>query len=127
VVGRVVLDPPDPLDSLITSVFNDHQRRITQRGRLLGPDAAAFAAAEFGRLGTTVLVRSSPWRLGPSEADLAAEWLAGWLGAAREQQPELAAETDIYKRRRLRQADAGQLAIVVDHADLLVLPDDLSR
>jgi glycosyltransferase 2 family protein len=35
---------------------------------------------------------------------------------------ELAAETDGYARRRLAEARAGQLAITVDHADLLVLP-----
>jgi hypothetical protein len=34
----------------------------------------------------------------------------------------LAAETDGYRRRRLAQAIAGQLAVTVDHADLLVLP-----
>ena len=73
-------------------------------------------------LGAEVLVRPSPWRLGASQADLAAEWFTGWVGAACEQQPELAAETDGYTRRRLAQAAAGQLAVTVDHADLLVLP-----
>ena len=72
--------------------------------------------------GAEVLVRASPWRLGASDADLAAEWLTGWVGAAREQQPELAAEADVYIRRRLAQARAGQLAVTVDHADLLILP-----
>jgi hydrogenase maturation factor len=44
------------------------------------------------------------------------------VGAACEQQVELAAETDAYARRRLAEATAGQLAVTVDHADLLVLP-----
>ncbi len=77
---------------------------------------------EFGRLGAEVLVRASPWQLGASHADLAAEWLGGWMGAACEQQVELAAETDVYTRRRLAQARAGQLAVTVDHADVLILP-----
>ena len=58
----------------------------------------------------------------PAQADLAAEWFTGWVGAACEQEVELAAETDAYARRRLAQAAAGQLAVTVDHADLLVLP-----
>jgi len=68
-----------------------------------------------------VLVRPSPWRLGAPDADLAAEWLTGWLDAACEQQAELAAGVDGYAGRRLAQARAGQLAVTVDHADLLVL------
>jgi len=69
-----------------------------------------------------VLVRRSRWRLGASEAELTAEWFTGWVGAACEQQVELAAETEGYARRRLAEAAAGQLAVTVDHADLLVLP-----
>ncbi len=53
--------------------------------------SATLAVEEFGRLGAEVLVRPSPWRLGPSQADLAAEWFTGWVGAACEQQVELAA------------------------------------
>ena len=64
----------------------------------------------------------SPWRLGAAEAALAAEWLTGWVGAATEQQPDLASEVDVYARRRLAQAKAGQLEVTVDHADLLAWP-----
>ena len=82
------------------------------------------ALDQFSRLAAEVLVRPSPWRLGALQADLAAEWFTGWVGAACEQQLELAAETDDYTRRRLAEATAGQLAVTVNHADLLVLPDD---
>jgi SAM-dependent methyltransferase len=122
VVGRVDISPAAALDGRVAAAFDAHQRRATERGRLLGPDAAELAVDEFGRLGGEVLVRPSPWRLGPRQADLAAEWFTGWVGAACEQQPELAAETDAYTRRRLAQAEAGQLAVAVGHADLLVLP-----
>ena len=123
VVGRVELTPADPLDSRVAAAFDAHQRRTTTRGRLLGPDAVAAAVEEFGRLGAEVLVRPSPWRLGAVEADLAAEWFAGWVGAACEQQAR-AGRRD----RRLRapasgaRRRAGQLAVTVHHADLLVLP-----
>jgi hypothetical protein len=122
VVGRVSVAPADPLDRRVAAAFDDHQRRATEGGRLLGPDAVALAVEEFGRLGPEVLVRSSPWRLGALQADLAAAWFTGWVGAACEQQVGLAAEIDVYTRRRLAQAGAGQLAVTVDHADLLVLP-----
>jgi hypothetical protein len=122
VVGRVDVIPADPLDRRVAAAFDAHQRRTTEGGRMLGPDAVALAVEEFGRLGAEVLVRPSPWRLGALQADLTAEWFTGWVGAAREQQVELAAQIDVYTRRRLAQARAGQLAVTVDHADLLVLP-----
>jgi trans-aconitate methyltransferase len=122
VVGRVELAPADPLDRCLAGAFDAHQRRMTAGGRLLGPDAVAAAAERFRRLGADVVVRPSPWRLGVPDADLAAEWLTGWLDAACLQQAELAAGVDAYAGRRLAQARAGQLAVTVDHADLLVLP-----
>ena len=122
VVGRVDLTPADPLDRRIAAAFNAHQRRHTGRGRLLGPDAAAAAAEQFERLGAEVLVRPSPWRLGVAQARLAEAWFTGWVRAACEQAPELAAQADAYARRRVAQARAGQLAVTVDHVDLLVLP-----
>ena len=122
VVGRVEMTPADPLDHRVAAAFDAHQRRRTERGRLLGPDAVALAVQELGRLGAEVLVRPSPWRLGASQADLAAEWFIGWVGAACEQEVELADETGVYSRRRLAQATAGHLAVIVDHADLLALP-----
>jgi trans-aconitate methyltransferase len=122
VVGRVELTPAERLDRRVAAAFDAHQRRTTERGRLLGPDAPAVAIEEFNRLGAHVLERASPWRLGTSHADLATEWFDGWVGAACDQQPELAGQTDTYRRRRLAEAMTGQLAVTVDHADLLVLP-----
>jgi hypothetical protein len=122
VTGRVQLAPADQLDSRVAAAFNAHQRRMTPRGRLLGPDAVEAAVERFRGLGAEVVVRPSPWRLGAAETDLAVEWLTGWVGAACEQEPRLAADADLYRRRRLRQAETGRLAVTVDHADLLVLP-----
>ena len=122
VVGRVDLFPADPLDSRVSAAFDAHQRRMTERGRLLGPDAAAAAVEGFRQRGAEVLVRPTPWLLSAAEADLAAEWFIGWIGAAREQSVDLASETGPYQRRRLAEARAGGLAVTVGHADLLVLP-----
>jgi hypothetical protein len=118
VTGRVTLTPPDPLDTRIGAAFNAHQRR----SGLLGPDAVAAGVEELRGTGAEVLVRPSPWRLDAAHADLTAEWLDGWIAAACEQEPALAAEAGAYRARRLAQAAAGELAVTVDHADLLVAP-----
>jgi len=122
VTGRVQLLPPHPLDTPMATAFNAHQRRSTTRGRLLGPDAVEAAVEGFRRLGAEVVVRPSPWRLGVAESDLAVEWLTGWVDAACEQEPALDLDADLYRRRRLREAAAGALAVTVGHADVLVLP-----
>lgn len=122
VTGRVQLLPADPLDARVAAAFDAHQRRQTPRGRLLGPDAVEAAVEGFRRLGAEVVVRPSPWRLGAAESELLVEWLTGWVDAACEQQPELALDAELYRRRRLREAASGVLAVTVGHADLLVLP-----
>jgi methyltransferase family protein len=117
VAGRVELDPADPLDVEFQDAFNAHQRRVVDGRRLLGPDAVTAAVAAFERVGSEVITRPSPWRLGPDQAALTAEWLRGWVGAAVEQEPGLAAEAPAYLRRRLDGVTA-----VVHHTDLLALP-----
>jgi hypothetical protein len=125
VVGRVELTPDDPLDERVVAAFNAHQRRrLDGDRRLLGPDAVAAAVDAFTRLGADVVVRPSPWRLGAAEAALAVEWLDGWVGAAAEQDPRLAADLDGdgYPARRVAEARAGLLRVAVHHQDLLALP-----
>ena len=122
VVGRVTVRPADPMDAPIAAAFNAHQRRVTAAGRRLGPRAVPVAVDRLRPTGAEVLVRPSPWLLDAARDDLAAEWLDGWVAAACEQEPALAAEAGAYLNRRLAQAAAGELAVTVDHADLLVLP-----
>ena len=122
VVGRVALTPADPLDARIGRRLQRPPAPHDAAGRLLGPDAVAAAVEELRGTGAEVLVRPSPWRLDAAHADLTAEWLGGWVAAACEQEPALAAEAGAYRDRRLAQAAAGELAVTVDHADLLVLP-----
>ncbi|MEU1591155.1 class I SAM-dependent methyltransferase [Micromonospora sp. NPDC005710] len=119
VTGRVRFTPADPLDEAVEAAFNDHQRRTVEGRRLLGPDAAAATAAAFARHGVDVRERPSPWRLGPEQADLTAEWFRGWLGAACAQRPDLADTAQAYARRRLADAAAGRLTVLVQHTDLL--------
>jgi SAM-dependent methyltransferase len=127
VTGRITLTPSDPLDDVIASAFNDHQRRGKDDGRLLGPDAVGAAADIFARLGAEVVIAPSPWRLGASDIALATEWFKGWVGAACEQRPELIASTQAYVEQRLAEAAAGRLRVTVHHQDLLVVPREPPR
>lgn len=123
VTGHVDLLPCDPFDDVVREAFNGHQRRHLSGGqRLLGPDAVDAAVDCFRRVGREVLLRPSPWRLGPAEHQLQAQWFTGWLGAACERSPGLAAEASAYAERRLADACAGRLWVTVHHQDLLVLP-----
>lgn len=117
VAGRVDLTPADPLDREITEAFNAHQRREG----LLGPDAVTMACEAFSERGATVRLCPSPWRLGPAESALTAEWLRGWVGAAVEERPGLAERAQRYLRDRLAACEAGTLRVVVHHTDLLAL------
>jgi hypothetical protein len=122
VVGVVELEPVDPLDGEVRDAFNAHQRRVGGAGRILGPDAFGAAVDGFLGHGLDVVVRPSPWRLGPEQSALAVEWLTGWLAAACEQRPELGGLAEEYRRRRLADAAAGRLSVTVHHGDLLVMP-----
>ncbi|MGW0337433.1 class I SAM-dependent methyltransferase [Streptomyces sp. NPDC003011] len=117
VAGRVDLTPSDPLDAEITDAFNDHQRH----DGMLGPDAVTVACEAFSARGATVRLHPSPWRLGPAESALTAQWLRGWVGAAVEQRPELGPRAERYLRERLAACEAGELRVVVHHTDLLAL------
>jgi len=124
VTGRVTLDPADAeTDEQIEAAFNDHQRRTVDGRRLLGPDAGRFAIDAFRRRGARVESRPSPWRLGPDQAELAAEWFDGWIGAAAEQRPELAGRAAGYEQRRRSDIVGGRVTVVVQHADVLGIPE----
>jgi hypothetical protein len=125
VLGRVRLDPVDPLDDEISAAFNDHQRREVGGRRLLGPAAVEVAADAFARGPRRVTLRreASPWRLGSADTALTDEWLRGWVAKAVEQRPELAEPGRLYLKSRLEANAAGELRVVVEHADLLALPE----
>ncbi|GAA3244225.1 trans-aconitate methyltransferase [Pseudonocardia petroleophila] len=122
VTGEVGIVPPDPLDAVVAAAFDAHQRRTVDGRTLLGPDAGPVAAAAFARHGMTVQTRPSPWRLGADRAELAEEWLRGWIAAAVEQRPDLGREAGRYLRRRLVARAAGVLRVTVGHVDVLAVP-----
>jgi hypothetical protein len=123
VTGMVAITPPDPLDGRFEAAFNAHQRRRAGGRRLLGPDAGDAAAEAFARRGAAVTTRPSPWRFGANQAELAEEWLRGWIAAACDQQPDLTRHADSYLNRRLDACASGALRVVVGHLDVLALPE----
>ena len=88
VTGRVRVHPGRPAGR--------RARRRVQRPpaayrRRPGPARAGRGGRHRGRVragAASRCVRPSPWRLGPEQAELAAEWFAGWLGAAGEERPD---------------------------------------
>jgi hypothetical protein len=112
--GRVSLEPARAADAELETAFNDHQRRDAAGRRLLGPDAVATVAGMFESSGWGIRTESTPWVLGPSDRELVAEWLDGWLWAAVEQRPDLAAAAEAYR--------SGDLRVVVQHEDLFAWP-----
>lgn len=120
--GRVELDPLDPGDRVFEAAFNDHQRRVVEGRRLLGPDAVLVTADLFRSRGWSVRVADSPWTLSSADGALVAEWLDGWLAAAVAERPALQEWADEYSRSRSAQLAAGRLRVVVHHEDLLAWP-----
>ena len=119
VVGRIEFSPPDFRDPLIEKAFNDHQMRSMPSGRLLGPKAVSAAAELFTQAGMSVLLRTSVWQLGPTDASLIDEWMSGWLGAAVEQDATLHDVSTSYLALRGLQLRDGLLHVEVHHQDLL--------
>ena len=122
VVGRVRLSPHDAADAEIGAAFDDHQRRVVDGRRLLGPDGAETVRSLFSAGGWRVRTERTPWRLGSDSGPLIAEWLDGWIGAAGEQRSELLPGATDYRARRDAQIARGRLRVTVQHQDVLAWP-----
>jgi hypothetical protein len=122
VVGRVRLSPHDAADAAIGAAFDDHQRRVVDGRRLLGPDGAETVRNLFAASGWHVRTERAPWRLGADSEQLIAEWLDGWIGAAVEQRPELLPRATDYRARRDAEIASGRLRVTVQHQDVLAWP-----
>ncbi len=66
-----------PLDAQVVHDFNRHQRSDKGFGPALGPDATQHLSSLCKGLGLSVETATSPWRLGPSQAQLQGEFLTG--------------------------------------------------
>ena len=115
--GMMDWDPPLPSDAAITEAFNRDQRSDKGLGPSLGPDGAATAAQVLQTRGFAVTLADSPWHLGPGEAALHRDLLAGIAAAA---ERAGAAQAPDWLAERLEMLDRSRVRI--GHVDLLALP-----
>jgi SAM-dependent methyltransferase len=112
----------DPDDALVLEAVRAHQRRDKGLGPALGSTAATAAERAFRTAGLRTWMMPSPWRLGPSDAELVRALVDGWESAAAEQRPRQAPRIRAWSERRRRATRAETLGLVVGHLDLLALP-----
>lgn len=115
--GNLEWTPPDPDDAVIRDAFNAHQRGEKSFGPALGPDGAGYLADAMKRRGYRVTTARSPWRFGPTDAELQRALVTGIARAAGELGVESA---DAWRARRV--AAASQVRCTVGHIDVLALP-----
>lgn len=116
--GEMAWEPALSGDQPVRQAVNAHQRGDKGFGPALGPDAAQVAARVFRAEGYTVVLESSPWRIGPNQAGLQSALLDGWLTAALEQQPDNAAMFNTWAKQRHAQIAGGEAHVSVGHQDL---------
>jgi hypothetical protein len=117
--GRITLEPPDPLDVTVHTLFDRHQRRDKGFGRALGPRAAQRLVRLAAAAGARVRTGQSDWCLGPGDAPLLRPLLDGWAAAALEVAPERAAHIAGWQAWRSALIDDGRLRVRVGHRDVL--------
>jgi hypothetical protein len=118
--GQILLDPATPHDADIVAAFNRHQRTNKGFGEALGPDAATRAAAGFQRIGYAVTSGQSDWDLGPGDATIQREVLAGFVGAVRDDLPGERIADWLTERDHLIRT--GRSRLRVGHVDFFALP-----
>ncbi len=115
--GRMRWEPPIAADADVTEAFNRHQRGDKGGQAAMGPDAAALTAKRFEARGFAVTLAGSDWVLGPDDAALQDEFVAGVARAAAE-----AGEAQAESWAGVRRKAAGHTALRVGHKDLLAVP-----
>lgn len=113
--GRQSWTPAHAADTAMIAAFHRHQATDKGFGPAAGPQAPAILAAAFRDQGCPVEEGDSPWRLGPGDARLVADLVAGYADAVGETGEVPAAR--IAEWRALPRTGA-----VVGHLDTLALP-----
>lgn len=133
VTGRDVFRPPHPADALVARGFARDQARDKGLGLALGAAAVPALRAAFERLGYTVHVAASDWRVGMGPLGLSAPeqqralklklaLARGHAQAAFLRERRSGRDIAGWLVARERAAALGRLAVRVPHADLLALP-----
>jgi SAM-dependent methyltransferase len=116
--GRLSCTPEDDDDGFVRELVNRHQRGDKGLGPALGPDSGARCAALLAAAGYTVTTAKSDWMLGPDDAELQRQLVAGWAHAAVELAPADASRIHAWEARRRAHIDGGHSLIVVGHDDV---------
>lgn len=129
VTGRESFSPPfRPGDALVARGFARDQARDKGFGGVaLGAKAPAAIAAAFAAHGYTVLRAPSDWAvrtrpLNAAASAFAQELVGGMARAAGQHERRHRLTLRDWARLRADQAEAGQLAFRIGHADMLCLP-----
>ena len=120
--GEMHWQPENPLDANITVAFNDHQRTDKGFGQALGPDSVEVACEVFESSGFAVLVANSPWMLGPEDAALHKELVAGISRAASEFGLQ---DAELWGTERIAAAD--KTFCQIGHGDILAIPKAITE
>lgn len=120
--GRTGFSPSDPLDEIVSSAVNAHQRTDKGFGPALGPSAAVVAASTFEAAGYLVVQGQSDWAIGPADREMQRELLSGWALAATEIDALPHRDIDDWLSRRKEMVERGDSTLRVGHVDFLATP-----
>lgn len=120
--GRVEIEPPHTDDRLVIALFNAHQRGDKGLGPALGPDAAGTLRVLADARGYEMTEGESDWLLGPDQAMLARELLAGWATAAAARAPAQRDRIRDWHQERRRAIRSRRFEIRVGHRDAFLVP-----
>jgi len=120
--GRTECTPADADDDVVRELVNTHQRSDKGFGPALGPDSGPRTAQALADAGYRVVVEKSDWVVGPDQADLQRQLIAGWADAAVELAPVEAGRIRAWQSRRLAHVDAGTSTVRVGHDDVGGVP-----
>ena len=122
--GTINWEPILQGDERMREVVNRHQRTDKGFGPALGPDAAATLAILLRNLGYAVMVRPSPWDLGPDQVAMQTALLEGWVEAARQIAPEAEEGWAAWRAQRRRWIERRESRLRVGHWDLFAWRDE---
>lgn len=114
--GACDWDDPHPMDQRVVAAFNNHQRQDKGFGPALGPAATPVLRTLLEDRGFHVDIVPSPWRLGPTEAELQRHFVSGMAIAAAETRLLEEGEVNEWLSKRLERVEYS--GCTVGHWDL---------
>lgn len=116
--GRVAFEAADGDDRFVMDLIDAHMASDKGFGPALGGSAPAAAASALQRVGYRVETARADWRVGPRQKAAHLALLAGYEGAAVEQDPAARDRIQAWAGRRRALAEAGG-GMTVGHVDIL--------